>query len=296
MPRGWLVLGGLLSLLSVSVSAAVEPAAKRVIAYGKDLTSEERIVVFREFPLPEDINPEDLKSVEVSNEEEWQMLKDLVPADQIGTKAISSAYLEQLTNGTGLQVETHNLSFVTPLMFANVLATAGVKDVMVYATAPQEVSGTAALTGIYKAIESLTGKTLDPEAKQVAAEELIQTGRLGETVGKEQAALLLGRTKEHVVKSDIDNVEAIRRIVDDTAKKQNIVLTEEERQELATLLSKIKKLNLNGETLQRQLKNFQPSQEEVSTPEESGSWLDRLIEFFRSLFNQLFSFVGQIFG
>jgi uncharacterized protein YpuA (DUF1002 family) len=286
--RASLIAACLVWLTSMSFAAPV--GDKKIISYGKDLTPEERILIFRELPLPSDVKSEDLKSIEVSNEEEWKLLKGLVPESEIGTKSISSVYIEKLAEGQGLKIETKNLTFVTPQMFGNALATAGVKDAAIYATSPKEVSGTAALTGIYKAIESLTGKTLKPEAKQIGAEELVQTGKLGEKVGKERAALLVARSKERMVK---ESARDITQIVNETAKEQNITLSEEERNLLVGLLKKVKKLNLNVDELQKQLKNFQPAPETV--PEtEPQSWLDKVIEFFRSIFVQLFSFVGQI--
>lgn len=278
----------------VSLSLAASDDQKKIISYGKDLTQEERILIFRELPLPSDVKSEDLKSIEVTNEEEWKLLKGLVPEDEIGTKAISSVYIEKLDAGQGLKIETKNLTFVTPQMFGNALVTAGVKDANIYATAPQDVSGTAALIGMYKAIESLTGKTLEPEAKQIAAEELVTTGNLGKKVGKERAALLVERTKERMVKENVSSIENITKIINETAKEQNVSLTEEERKTLTELLSKVKKLNLNVDQLQNQLKNFQP-EPEPKTETKPQSFLDKMIEFVRSLFNQLFSFVGKIF-
>lgn len=283
------ILACLMFITSLTLAAPANE--KKIISYGKDLTPEERILIFREFPLPSNVKSEDLKSIEVSNEEEWKLLKGLVPDSEIGVKAISSVYIEKLSSGQGLRIETKNLTFVTPQMFGNALATAGVKDAHIYATAPKEVSGTAALTGIYKAIENLTGKALKPEAKQIAAEELIQTGNLGEKVGQGRAAILVERTKERVVRESTGD---ITNIVNQTAKEQNITLTEDERKTLVDLLTKVKKLNLNVDELQSQLKNFQP-EPETAPQTKPQSWLDKIIEFMRSLFTQLFSFVGKIF-
>ena len=85
--------------------------------------------------------------------------------DKIGKRTISSAYVELLEKGEGIEVDTHNITWVTREMYANALVTAGVENAKVIAAAPFKVSGTGALTGIMKAFEAVTGKELDEEAK-----------------------------------------------------------------------------------------------------------------------------------
>ena len=293
MKRAAIVILTLFVWTSSVLAATVRES--KIISYGKDLTSEERILIFREMPLPDDVKSEDIKSIEVTNEEEWKLLKGLVPDDEIGTKAISSVYVEKLDAGEGLKVETKNLTFVTPQMMANALVTAGVRDARIYATAPQEVSGTAALTGIYKAIEALTGKALSSTAKQLAARELIQTGNLGERVGKEKAAVLVERSKERIVEAKNATTKMVEEIVTDTAKEQNITLTESEKKELIEILIQVKKSNLGINELKTQLKNFEPAEEEKKEKDEPDSWFDRVIQFISSIIDRFFSFAGRFF-
>lgn len=269
---------------------------QRIISFGKDLTSGEKQVVVKDFSLPIDVKLAEIKTLTVTNQEEWQLLKGLVSDEEIGTKAISSVFIEKRDSGTGLEIETKNLSLVTPHMIANALATAGVKDAKVVAAAPSLVSGTAALTGIYKSFEELTGTTLSPEAKRTAAEELVKTGNLGEEIGKERAATLLERTKEQIVREKTTDKAEIVKVVERSAREQSIFLTETQKQETADLLLKIKQLNIDLSNLQNQLKNFrETAAEKVPTEEkEPGSLFDRIISFIRSLVDQLFSFVGRI--
>ena len=60
-----------------------------------------------------------------------------------------------------MDVTTSNITWCTPEMYISALATAGITDAKVVVAAPFEVSGTAALTGVYKAYEDMTGKKLD---------------------------------------------------------------------------------------------------------------------------------------
>jgi uncharacterized protein YpuA (DUF1002 family) len=282
-------------LLMISLIPSVLSAQTgRVISYGSDLTPEEQIVVFRDFPLPKDLQPNQIKSLKVTNEEEWSLLKGLVPDEQVGTQAISTVYVEKLAGGEGIRVETKNFTYITPHILANAMATAGVADAKVFATAPRPVSGTAALTGIFKCFEELTHQSLSAFAKRTATQELIETGNLGEKFGKEQSALLVERTKERVITGRTATKPEAIKIIQQAAREQSLKLTDEDQARLADLLLKIEGLNLNLSQLQSQLKNFRQAQEPKPAPAPQ-SFLSKIIAFIQSLFKQLFSFVGRVF-
>ncbi len=286
----------LLIWLLLTSSTLAQTQQQLIISYGKDLKPDEKQTVAKEFPIPTNVKLNEIKTLTVTNQEEWQLLKGLVPDAEIGTKAVSSVFIEKRAPGTGLEIETKNLSLITPHMIANALATAGVKDAKVVAVAPTLVSGTAALTGIFKSFEELTGTALTDDAKRIAAEELIKTGNLGEEIGKERAATLLERTKERVVQEKTTDRAEIIKVVDRSAREQDITLTETQKQNVADLLLKIKQLNIDVDNLQKQLKNFRVTPNENVTPEESESFFSKLISFIKSIVDQLFSFVGRIFS
>lgn len=284
-----------LFFLPILLAAAVGAEVKQIIAYGGDLTEAEKTLVFQEFPLLAGIKPVAVKSVEVTNQEEWELFKGILPDSEIGTKAISSIYIEKRDANQGLEVEAKNITLITPRMFANAITTAGVKDAKIYATAPIPVSGTAALAGIYKSFENLTDTRLTTAAKRTAAQELVRTGSLGRKIGQERAVLLMEKSKEEVIKEQTVTREKILKIIETNAKEENVDLTEAEKKELTEIFLKIKELNLNLEQLQTQLKNFQTPTERTPV-EKPRSWLDRFLAFIRTLFDQIFSFVGKIFS
>ena len=74
-------------------------------------------------------------------------------------------------------------------------ATAGITDARVVVAAPFEVSGTAALTGVYKAYEDLTGKKLDDLAKAVSTQELTITGELANEIGEMDSTSIVNDLK-----------------------------------------------------------------------------------------------------
>ena len=195
-----------------------------VVTLAKNLNDTQREQILELFNVSE----ETTKIIEVTNKEERRYLEGIAPEEQIGRITISSAYVEVLEEGHGIEVETYNISWVTKEMYQSALVTAGVKDAKVIAAAPYSVSGTGALTGIIKAFEQATGKKISEEQKKVANEEVIKTGELGEEIGKEKATELVRVVKEEVTAKRIKDPEEIKRIIIDIAGRLDINLNAEQ--------------------------------------------------------------------
>ena len=164
MKRTTVLLLIILFVFHMPVAALAQEGS--VVSLGADLTEEQKEQMLELFQADED----DGKRIEVTNQEERSYLEGLVSEQKIGTRAISSAYVEILEEGKGILVETHNINWVTKEMYANAMVTAGLENARVIAAAPFEVSGTAALTGIMKAFEEATGEELSEDAKKAANE------------------------------------------------------------------------------------------------------------------------------
>jgi uncharacterized protein YpuA (DUF1002 family) len=163
------------------------------------------------------------------------------------------------------------------------------------ATAPVPVSGTAALVGIFKSFEELTGKKVTASVERTAAQELIATGNLGEKVGKEKAAVLVERAKEMITAKPTVTRDEVTKIIEQSAKEQNLTLSKQDKEQLTDLMMKIKLLNIDVKQLQSQLKNFTPNTPQPAQPGEK-SLFSRILEFLKTLFSKFFSFVGKIFS
>ena len=258
-----------------------------VVTLGKDLNSDERERILDHF----NVNKDDVSIIEVNNEEERKYLGGIASEAQLGNKTISSAYVEILEKDSGMSVETYNISWVTKEMYESALVTAGVKDAKIIAAAPYPVSGTGALTGVLKAFEEATGKKISEEQKQVANEEVFQTGELGEDIGKDQASKLIRYIKEEIISKEITNKDDIRDVIINIAGDLNINLEDEQIAKISQLMEKINGLNLNTEEIKNQLKNIGNKIDDVvRNNEEVRTLLQRILdaikEFFRSIFNR----------
>ncbi len=270
-------------LLFTMFSTSVYAKSVEVVSLGKNLNQKQRQEMIKLFGAGKDA-----RIIEVSNEEEVKYLGDYVDRSVLGTRAISSSYVKPLRAGTGIKVETYNITWVTSDMLISASATAGVKDALIKVAAPFEVSGTAALTGVIKGFEDATGESIDEESKQVASEEIATTGALAESIGNEQASQLINAVKEEVVASKITDPEEIKKVVEETAQKVNIELTEEQEEQIAQLMEKISKLDLNVEDIKDQLKNVSEKLKELTkNTEEIKSIVQKILDFVVAIFDKI---------
>ncbi|MBQ1312864.1 MAG: DUF1002 domain-containing protein [Blautia sp.] len=181
-----------------------------VLTLAADITSAEKADLLNYFGITED----QAKVITITNADEYAHLGDIISADLIGTQTYSSALIRLTTSG-GIRVKTANMYFVNANMISSALTTSGVFNCEVLAAAPFSVSGTGALTGVMMAYEAGTGTALDPEKKKLANEEIVITGEIGETVGQEQATLVVNDIKIVIVRDGISQEQEVNQVVDD---------------------------------------------------------------------------------
>jgi uncharacterized protein YpuA (DUF1002 family) len=249
-----------------------------IVTLGQNLTDEQKNSLLKEMDVPADV-----QTVTVTNEEEHKYLGDYISKAQIGSKAISSSKITVGEKDQGLSVETNNINWVTEEMYMNALTTAGVTDAEIYVTAPFEVSGTAALTGILKAYET-TAQIEIPEAqKQVANEEMVKTAELGERIGAKEATELMTRVKEEIAKNPVQSEDDLRALIEKVAKDMGIELTQEELNGLIALFNKMKDLNIDWDQVQSDLKNISENLGDFLNKEETQSFIQKILEFLSAL-------------
>lgn len=220
-----------------------------VVSFGADLTSKQQGEILKEFGVSED----EVNIIKVTIQDVKDHLEGIATDKQIGTNAISSAYVKLLPEGQGLQIDIHNITWVSNEMYANALVTAGVEDAEVKVAAPFNVTGTTALTGIMKAFEEAIGQKLTEEAKKTANEELVLTGDIGQEIGKNDATKLIQDVKNQVIKQKIKSPEDIRNVINDIANQLDIKLSEEQINQILKLMEKISTLDLNVDKISKQL-------------------------------------------
>lgn len=256
----------------------------KVVSLGQNLSDAQKKEMLSLFGADESV-----EIVEVTNKEEREYLGKYIDEKILGTRAISSAYVEKLNEGEGISVVTHNISWVTEDMYKNAIITAGIKDAKIIVASPINVSGTAALTGVIKAFEDLTGEDITEKEKEVASEEIAKTAVLGNEIGADKASELIENIKVNVVGNNIKGKRNIKKAVNAAANELGVELTNEQVNEIVALMKRISKLDLDLNEIKTQLKDISGKIDKiVAQNEEVKSLLGRIINYFQELFNRLF--------
>ena len=275
-----LILTLIILLSSVSFAEITE-----VVSLANDLNMTQREEILEIF----DVDENEVKIITVTNQEERMYLEGIAPEEQIANVTMSSAYVEFLDDGSGIEVDTHNITWVTDEMYESALVTAGIKDAQVVAAAPFPVSGTGALTGIIKAFEEATGETISDDQKRVANEEMVKTGELGDDIGKDEATNLIVTIKEELADRNVENREDIKQIIIDIAARLDINLNVNQIEDLTNLMEKVNNLDLDTSQIKNQLQNIgEKLNDLVNENEEVRNLFQRILDaisdFFRSVF------------
>lgn len=274
------LLAGLAVVAPLSVAQAAED---EVVSLGANLDPQQKQEMLDLFGVSGD----EVAVLEVTNQEERQYLEGVISDTQIGTRAISSVYVRIKDDGSGIDVQTKNITYVTERTYGNALVTAGISDADIYAAAPFPVSGTAALTGIFKAFEVATGEEIPEEAKRVATEELVDTAEIGEEVDDQSGvAELIQRAKEEIIDRGLSDPGAIREVVIRIAGELNINLTSEQIERIVQILVQVQKLDIDVDEVRDQLEDF-GTKIGISEEEAQGIW-DSIQDLFRRLWDAIF--------
>lgn len=273
-------------LLAGAVPALAVDAGEARAVIGANLTEEQISAVYSNFGVKRG----DVTELRVTNADERKYLEGYVEDSVIGTNSISCVYIEVLEEGEGLDVTTSNINWCTSQMYVSALATAGITDAKIIVAAPFEVSGTAALTGVYMAYEDITGETLDETAKLVSTQELTLTAELAEKIGSydsveivNELKLLLGETKNMTD-------EQLRREIESIASDLGVSLTDTQISQLISLCRSLEKLN--PEQLKEKVESVQNTIAKLGQAKETVSnffegvknvW-NSLVDFFKGLF------------
>ena len=257
MKRTFCFLLMLALLLSLPLSAAAETTQSRAVI-GADLDQGQIQAVYNMFGVQRG----SVIELPITNAEERASLAGYVDESLIGTRSISCVYVELLPEGSGMSVTTSNITWCTGEMYISALATAGITDARIIVAAPFEVSGTAALTGIYKAYEDMTGMKLDDMAKLVSTQELTITGDLAKEIGSMDSTSIVNDLKLMLDETRKMTDEQIRQEIVAIAARYNVSLTDNQIRQLISLCRSLE--GLDPDSLKKRVEDIQGTLNKVS--------------------------------
>lgn len=227
----------------------------------------------------------------VTNADERAYLEGIAPERKIGSVALSCIYIKTLPEGEGLKISTNNINWCTSEMYMNALVTAGIMDAEVKVSAPFDVSGTAALTGIYKAYEDITGTTLSEIAKTIGVEELVTTGELAEYIGSEEAIQIVNELKKILDQTQNMTDDEVRAEIKSIAEAYNVSITDAQVEQLLKLCRSLEKLDIKQ--LQDKLVSLTKTLEGAKKVE---SKLSEFANSIKTFFGKIGDFFSRLFG
>lgn len=243
-------------LIPAPLTALAADDSKPYLALGADLSESEKATVLDKLGVKQD----DLSNYDVitiTNQDEKSYLGDYMSESVIGGRSLSSVLITKNKSGSGIYVTTHNITYCTTGMYRNALITAGITDANVVVAGPFDISGTAALVGALKAYETMTGEAVSEESIDAAVNELVTTGSIADTLGdSEKVEQLMALAKQYVVEGNLDSEEDIMKAIEQAAKELDITLSDSQRSQISSLMTKISGLDIDKEALKSQAKEL----------------------------------------
>lgn len=290
-------LEGSIQYVDDSDNVTIKASDKPYLALGADLSDSQRAIILSIMGI-DAANLSNYDVVYVTNAEEHQYLDSYISSSQIGTRSLSSVVIVQRDKGSGLNISTTNINYCTVGMYKNALTTAGVTDADIIVAGPTPISGTAALVGILKAYQEMTGKEIGDSVVDTALNELVLTGQLEDSlkgVSDAEVEEFIAYIKALIAKDDLTDDAGINGAIDEACQKYSVTLSDDERQQIIDLIKKINSLgiDLNGlvdyaESLYNSFKNGDGS---------SNSGIAAAVgEFFKSIISSVGDFLKKLFS
>ena len=280
-----------------SDNVTIKASDKPYLALGADLNDSQRATILSIMGI-DAANLSDYDVVYVTNAEEHQYLDSYISSSQIGTRSLSSVVIVQRDKGSGLNISTTNINYCTVGMYKNALTTAGVTDADIIVAGPTPISGTAALVGVLKAYQEMTGKEISDSVVDTALNELVLTGQLEDSlkgVSDAEVEEFIAYIKALIAKDDLTDDAGINGAIDEACEKYGVTLSDDERQQIIDLIKKINSLgiDLNGlvdyaESLYNSFKNGDGSSNSGIVAAVGG--------FFKSIISSVGDFFKKLFS
>ena len=293
--RKWISMCCLVIALLAVGSIKADAAEAPVLALGADLTEDQKAIVFSEMGITAE-QAASYQTIYITNDMEHQYLDEALGASVVGTRSLSSVLLIPQESGSGLSVETHNISYCTISMYRNALLTAGVADAKVIVAAPSSISGTAAPIGAVKAYEAYSGEPVTDEALEVATDELVLTGDLMDELNNldpDQVSDMIAYLKQEIAERGLDDPEELENLVRQVAVEMEISLTDQQVSNIVDLLLKLGNLDIDANQLISQAKELYSRLESMGIEldgEKVGNFITR---FVSSIWDLIQSFLSE---
>jgi uncharacterized protein YpuA (DUF1002 family) len=126
----------------------------------------------------------------------------------------------------------------------------------------------------------------------VANEEMVKTAQLGDSIGADNAAALMGKVKDEIAKNEPKTEADLRTLIEQAATELGITLTDAELDMLVDFFNQLKAMDIDWNQVKEQLS---VTAEKISTllgSEEGQSFLQKMQEFLTSTLDEIRARIG----
>lgn len=256
-----------------------------IVVYGDTLSDAQKEEVRRLL----DVDPGKVTEMNVTGQD----IAHYINGDP-NSRMFSSVKITQKDKGHGIVVNivtADNITQVTSEMYSNALLTAGVEHALIEVASPVQVTGTSALSGIYKAYDA-AGAELEKGRMEVANEELDLTTELSEKEGLSQETVteLMTEIKKAIADQNPATREDVEQIVQEQLENLEVNLSEEDRQLLIDLFEKMRNLDIDFDQVKQQLEDItstiKDKLDDMNLELDEGFW-DKVSKFFQDLIDSI---------
>lgn len=236
---------------------AVSEWDKDYFAYGSGLSEAQLIETERIVGVPED---QGLTKIIVTGSD-YQQFTGMAMSD---SNMYSSAVIQKTKKGSGVQVYINtpeNITQIKDHQYMNAALTSGITDCTIIVGSPIPVTGESALIGVYKAFED-AGYELNEEATKVATDELSMVNEISQDneenpeFDSKDFSLALNEIKKQISEiadKESITIEEINIIVKDVLNKNNINISEADKDRLISWLNDFKGLDIDWNAIKDEL-------------------------------------------
>lgn len=290
------------------LNVAETPWSKPTFVYGAGLNSQEILTTANHLG----ISGEDLLQMNIDSKD----IQRYIGKTASDKGMISSALVTRLKDGEGVKVEIKtpdNITEITEIMYANAAITAGIKDIRIDVAAVRPVTGSSALTGVYKAMEA-NGVLLDEDRMVVAQDELDTVNDITQentdndkfSIKNFDQVIINIKNELNIFYNNLPDDkkitrEDVQKIVNDALAKNNLngVLSQDQIDRLVAFFEKYSKTDaINSAEVITQLKdlsgNIVERAKELYGEAQASGLLDRIVQFFSDLFAAIASFFQNL--
>lgn len=264
-------------------------------AYGTGLSATQLSESERLLGIPED---EELNEI-IVNSSDYQRFTGKIIAD---SSLYSSAVIKGAKAGSGIQVYINtpeNITEIKDHQYTNAALTSGITDAIIIVGSPIPVTGESALIGVYKAFEE-AGFEINEDATKVATEELEMVNEISQdnkdnsdfdSKGFSVAINDMKQQISEIADKGSITIEEINIIVNDVLSKNNINISDADKEKLSNWLNDFKELDIDWDLIRNELSGLKDmlskkAGEIFEWGQESGFFAklwEAVTEFFKSI-------------